>query len=167
MTWYGSPSVYKKDDIIVISPQNTVHILDALGFDILFEFSGSMKYVKPKNKKVMHYKDIFGDTRMARLQRIAMDLDVPLQEYLKKRERERKFKAQQYRKKRVVAAQGLIVETNNREYIVCSFPRCGRRFRWHHPSYMVGRCPRWHSKIALEKTEDGKYLINHLEVDES
>ena len=165
MTWYGTPSVYKKGDIVVISPQNTTHILDALGFDMLFEFSGSMKYVRLKSKKVMHYVDIFGDTRMARLQRIAMDLDVPLQEYLTKKAIEKKHKAQQRRKKKVVAAVGLVVERNNKEYIVCPYPKCGRRYGWQHPTYLLGRCPRWNSKIELESTDDGKYLIKKLEID--
>jgi len=165
MTWYGSPYVYKKDDIIVISPRNSAHILEAMGFDELFEFDGPMKGVRIKSKKVMHYKDIFGDTRMAKLQRIAMDLDIPLQEYIKKKEEEKKFKAQQFRKKKVVAVQELIVEENNKWYIVCPQSGCGRRYNWHSPSYMLGRCPRWDSKIELEKTEDGKYLIKKLEVD--
>jgi len=160
MTWNGSPYVYKKDDIIIISPRNSVHILDALGFEVLFEFCGAMKHVRSLNKKVMYYKDIFGDTRMARLQRIAMDLDVPLQEYLKKRELEKRARAKQYRKKREVAVQGLVVEEDKKQHIVCPYPRCGRRYTW---SYTNGRCPRWDSNIELEKMEDGKYLIKKLE----
>ena len=165
MTWYGTPSVYKKGDIVVISPQNTTHILDALGFDMLFEFSGSMKYVRFKSKKVMHYVDIFGDTRMARLQRIAMDLDVPLQEYLTKKAIEKKERARLYRAKRVVAVEGLIIDANKKDYIVCPYPKCGRRYGWQHPTYLLGRCPRWNSKIELESTDDGKYLIKKLEID--
>ena len=165
MTWYGQPYVYKKDDIIVISPRASAHILDALGFVELFEFCGPIGGIRIKNKKVMHYKDVFGGTRMARLQRIAMDLDIPLQEYIKKREAEKRYKAQQYRKKKVVAVQGLIVEESSKMYITCPYPGCGRRYNWHHPSYIVGQCPRWNSKIELEKTEDDKYLIKKLEVD--
>ena len=163
MTWYGQPYVYRKDEIIVISPRNTAHILDALGFDELFEFCGPMKGVRIKDKKVMHYKDIFGDTRMARLQRIAMDLDIPLQEYKIKKELEKRAQARINRKKRIIAKQGLIIKEDQKIHMVCPHTKCGRRYDWQHPLYMIGRCPRWHSKITVEKIESGEYIVKQLE----
>lgn len=163
MTWYGQPYVYKKDDIIVISPRNTAHILDALGFDELFEFCGPIGGIRIKDKKVMHYSAIFGNTRMARLQRIAMDLDAPLQEYIKKKAIEKNERAKLMRRKRIVAAKGLVFKEEDKIHLSCHRKGCGRRFRWYSSkTEIIGRCPHYDSSVTIVEASDGNYLVKEI-----
>ena len=167
MTWYGSPVVYKLNDVVVIAPRIKENILEEMRFEKVFEFCGPWHAIRVKDKKTMLFDDLFGDSRMARLNRIALDLDTPLQEYIKKKAADKIEHARLFRKNKIVAAKGLIIEAGIREYITCPYPKCGRRYNWQHPSYLVGRCPRWNSKITLVKTRDDKYLIRRLEIDKA
>ena len=172
MTWYGNPLVYKKDEIIVIVPRTKEAMLDDLKFEKMFEFFGPLNAVKIKDKRAMFFDDLFGDTRMARLTRIATDLDLPYYKYLDDQKikkiakaKDRKERQKMLRKSKIVVTKnGLVIHDEDKTNLACGNPECGRRFLYYHSTPLVGDCPMCYNSIKLFELPDGGYKVTRLYV---
>ena len=162
MTWNGSPVVYKKSDIIVIAPRIKEEILAGLKFDKVFEFCGAWNDIRITDKKTMKFDDVFGDTRMARLLRISMDLDGVYEAYIEKRKQDKIERSKMLRKAKITAKKGLIIKIEDRDHLSCPEDKCGRRFHWYNNTPLEGQCPRYDCRIKIKDMEDGTYKITKL-----
>lgn len=168
MTWYGTPVVYKKDDIIVIAPRVKEEMLEGLKFEKMFEFEGRYDYIKIVDKKTLKFDDVFGNDRMARITRIAMDLDVPYQDYLKEKiikraeaATARKERQKMLRKSKIVVIKkGLVVSEEDKNNLACGDASCGKRFNYHYP--LRGTCPSCDNVIKLFVLSAGGYRITRV-----
>ena len=166
MTWNGSPVVYKKGDIVVIAPRVKEVILEGLKFDKMFEFCGAWDYIKITDKKIMKFDEVFGDTRMARLTRISMDLDGVYEGYIEKRKKDKIERAKMLRRNKIIAKNGLIFKPEDKDNLSCPKVGCGRRFGWYRHTPSEGHCPRYNCEIKIKEMDDGNYKITKLKISE-
>jgi hypothetical protein len=163
MTCYGTPGVYKIGEILIVAPWNKEKILTFMKIEKAFEFWGPWFGIKIKDKKTMLFDDVFGDSRMARITRIAMDLEIPYQNCLKKYGKDKKERADILRKTKITATENLIFKLEDKENLSCPVEKCGRRFAWSYGE-LSGRCPRYNCNIGIEKCNDGMYKVTKLEI---
>jgi hypothetical protein len=157
MTMVGNPSVYRKGDIIVIVPTIKTHIMDALGFELLFDFSGIYDSIRTQNKKIFKFENVFGEDRMAKLLRISMDIDKSYDGYLKSRKIAQRERAKVMRKSKIIAVKDLVVNVGGRNDLVC--PLCMRRYYWGY-KILKTQCIKNCSQIEILNIESGYRVVS-------
>lgn len=161
MTCIGTPSVHIKNDIIVISPWKGRHILDALGFELLFDFYGRYDTIRISSKIIFKYDDVFGDARMAKLLRISIDIDKPYQEYIIKLKKDKVERRNLLRRSKIIASEGMTIKTEDIKNLACPISKCGRRYEWY-GGVKEGYCNHGDTNIIIKKIKGG-YLIKKIE----